>query len=1647
VLNAFRCASRRRSASTQLLAAALSLGWCVLVPAPGRTDESLVVEHGIKPERAVFVGDVDSIRLFNGALSIAIPIGQRYRVGPQLSYALTLTYDTQIWDYRGAGGQAGGPVYTQAHPVRGTNAGFGWRLSLGEYWDETSTGPGSCPRCYIAPDGTRHQFYNSLHPDEPDDGVTKYTVDGTYLRLRTVGDEHEIDFPNGEIHRFDAAGRLAEIRDSYGNTVTQSSGENSWTISDSHGRSVTINAIDVPYYHKAIDSVVFRSFGDSPGTPGSSIYKFTYEQVSVPRSCMDTDPDTPNTIALPLLTSIRLPDNTTYSMPTSSYHLQTTAPSTCELPEQDVAREGVLTGIELPLGGSVEWTYQPYRFPGTHPEEAENRPWLRKTMGVFTRTLRAASGAEVGTWIYTQTLNDFAEDATESITSIVSPLLDRSDHYFFVGHEQGPPYGLPFSFEESPPGRSDVFRSSKIYDCDGGGNNCELVRSTFLRYRTDSDGPFPVNPRVEATHTVFNDDNDAWIAVDYTEFDGLGHFRTVRTTDNFGFGTDRTEITGWNQKLDGNPRARPDAAHRWIINSFAFQEQYEGSDDTAVNRQEFALEQDPEGYLSSGFVRCSRRLASGRNRGPFDVVVVFNHTSPAAPGQVTAEDWYGGEKQPIATVQNCGGLPNSPSYSYVHEYTDGTRSKTTVQIATNNGSTPLNLLDLTVEPNTGLPSVSRDPSGRPTDLAFDPMARPSTVIPRGDALTRVNYLLNSPTPVIERLVNPNSLLESRKTTLDGFGKPVRDEVMLPANVTSAAITTYNAMGWRTYVSERSANPAAPTPAQANCAKAVKGTQYCNHDPFGRPATILRADGKSTTLSYQGGRVITRTNRVWTGTKNLLVTTREEYDGLGRLRLIKDPNGIWTRYNYDVSGSLAAVTSNSTGANSQQRTFLYDGRGFLTEERQPESGKISYQYDAKGAVTMKATPTGTLFFDYDAAGRLTKVSSPRSPRLRELHYEPTGSSAGKLKQAQAFNDRFVGNICTRFEVRQDFTYHPTHGRLMSEETTLLQDNLAQPLEKWSQTYAYDGAGRVTQVTYPSCILNCSAQPRSVTTHYQMGRPTSVDGFALAILYHDNGLVKTIEHDNHVVFSQAADASGISRPGSIKAVFGSTTLWSAEAYTYDGSGNIRGIGTQSFRYDAGSRLIGATLPAAGTPSGNFPYREYRYDALGNLTRVSSGAAPGNISSYVEYSVNTATNRLQGVGISYDDSGNLTSHQGSTYTWDSMERLAAVNTGGETWVHTYDVAGERVWSWRTSPSRLDTFALRGLNGEVLSDFTKEGSAYTWEDYVYRGTQLLGAMFWNGRVTHFDVDHLGSVRLETDRLDPVGSSRYRQFWPYGEQASPAMPAATDTEQMKFTGHERDIGNPTSTQDDLDYMHARFYKPLPGRFLSPDPVISGGARYNPAQWNRYAYTAGNPLNRVDYDGRNWFHVAADKGDRWEWHEGATYKDANGKTYTSNYTHFLSVQAVGEQENGATIFQTTLYNQNKPVHSHLSTSGGETHHRIPAGNYFINADRKYSGPVYVNPNSALGNPHSFYGIQMIPNEDFGVAVRDAYGPIRAYLNPLDIRNAPPSMLGNYYHGQATHRGGVTHGCLCYGQDSTILNYLWKQTGQIPVAVDTPVDPP
>jgi len=66
--------------------------------------------------------------------------------------------------------------------------------------------------------------------------------------------------------------------------------------------------------------------------------------------------------------------------------------------------------------------------------------------------------------------------------------------------------------------------------------------------------------------------------------------------------------------------------------------------------------------------------------------------------------------------------------------------------------------------------------------------------------------------------------------------------------------------------------------------------------------------------------------------------------------------------------------------------------------------------------------------------------------------------------------------------------------------------------------------------------------------------------------------------------------------------------------------------------------------------------------------------------------------------------------------------------------------------------------------------------------------------------------------------------------------------DDVGFTGHI------TGTETGLTYMQARYYDPVIGRFLSPDPV--GFATGGPGYFNRYAYVMNDPVNAIDPDGK-----------------------------------------------------------------------------------------------------------------------------------------------------------------------------------------------------
>jgi len=311
------------------------------------------------------------------------------------------------------------------------------------------------------------------------------------------------------------------------------------------------------------------------------------------------------------------------------------------------------------------------------------------------------------------------------------------------------------------------------------------------------------------------------------------------------------------------------------------------------------------------------------------------------------------------------------------------------------------------------------------------------------------------------------------------------------------------------------------------------------------------------------------------------------------------------------------------------------------------------------------------------------------------------------------------------------------------------------------------------------------------------------------------------------------------------------WSAGPYKYDGAGNIIGIGTQSFTYDVRGRLVGATMTRSDQPGSQ--QFTYSYDVMGNMvsrTAVTSTAIPTPTSA--------ATNHLTGNGAAYDAAGNLTSIQPPGQPFTYAHTYDALNTLQKTHVtaspvtaryYVYTADGERLWT-HDAATNSNRWTLRDLSGKVLRDYTLDwvGEQPRWRlsrDYVYRDGLLLAAITPT-ETLHFSLDHLGSVRVVTDANKQRVGLHY--YLPFGEEWL-VEPQATDSEPMKFTGHERDSDLASGTAD-MDYMHARYYMGGVGRFLSVDPARSSVSPSNPQTWNRYSYALNNPIVYTDPTGK-----------------------------------------------------------------------------------------------------------------------------------------------------------------------------------------------------
>jgi hypothetical protein len=1185
------------------------------------------VEKGFAADKMYQFGDVDHVNLLNGNLSLTIPIGGSTPVSDHLSLSLTLVYNTKLWTAiskpYNVGGQTGrAPLYT---PERRSNAGLGWTLTLGRLLDPSETDVnsiinGTTQFAYMSPDGSDRLFYGTLHDGETASAGVLYSRDNTYLRLSNAGAGKTLESPDGTIREFQSypdtianttcptppcpsytRWRLTTIRDRFGNHIDISySTPGQWRITDQYGRLTVVHfsahASDVDAeYLQQVSSVEVPKQGG-----GTASYGFNYEGVDDPNNPQDKwlktgacgvpHPDTPVGYRLPLLKSLALPDDTAYAF-TYTGPIADTLANLPQVNNTDYCTAGGIESVTLPTKAKISYDYDAYELPLLPCDDDA----LAASSGIKTRKVHDPLNTDNDqTWHYTvagvQSLTylggrttcpgPIPVDAgpseyinTVTVSTLAESVAQKTRYYFSVYHGKLADangttvhdYGLPFSRIHPFDTTKKLFLSTEVLDASG-----TPKRSTYLSYvyEPSSSPTYAFNARITGSRTVFLDDektagNPYYADTAFSEFDGVGHYRTKTVSGNMD-GSTRTTTTAYNT-VDSlvNPGALttgcyescaggvsftpPLTSAAWVLNLYPTSTTSEAGAPGSPAVQEACFDK------TTGFLNATRTRV-GATRDNKDLITVFGTSSDFSltgdlHGAVTSEKYYGGDVYPLSSPTQltdvlCDAVSSAPGtlgYDIRHTYVNAMPAIS--QYYQNGATVGFKFLDQDTDYWTGLVVHSRDTAQVDTEYKYYSSRRIKSVQTGADPLINYTY------PNATSSAGANVAIDQASTTsgtpqasfdYDGLGRLVLQSRTLPRSTLSGVTrwtrqkTVYDAMGRKTKVSEweESSSPS-------------HFTVSSGFDMFGRPSTITRPDGKTTAFGYQGVRQIARTSYIHTASgDDTGATTTETYDLHGRLHEVKEPtdNTIST-YSYDVGGRLQGVSMVGDGV-TQTRSFTYDNRGFLGSEVNPEigatgNGTTSYgQYDARGHAHSKTTGAANGTFDlrfaYDASERLTDVYDNGSSFRQLKHFDfatanaGTNMQQGKLTQAVRTNHLAAGDIT----VTEKYEYKGSAGRTSLRET--VAKNGTTILQDYEQTFEYDDLGAITKPGYPACL---TAAPCSGTTTLAGATYNYRDGLLLevpnyAALSYTGNMLSQIDHQGGVTDLYRQDASnGMSRPASI------------------------------------------------------------------------------------------------------------------------------------------------------------------------------------------------------------------------------------------------------------------------------------------------------------------------------------------------------------------------------------------------------------------------------------------------------------------------------------------------------------------------------------
>ncbi|MBR2195529.1 MAG: VCBS repeat-containing protein [Salinivirgaceae bacterium] len=573
---------------------------------------------------------------------------------------------------------------------------------------------------------------------------------------------------------------------------------------------------------------------------------------------------------------------------------------------------------------------------------------------------------------------------------------------------------------------------------------------------------------------------------------------------------------------------------------------------------------------------------------------------------------------------------------------------------------------------------------------------------------------------------------------------------------------------------------------------------------------------STSYDFINGNVSTQSRSIG----SISLTDYYTYDNMGQLTKSVTGTGQTTTFSYskrsvaasqgngkflskiyDPWGNLTTVSHNQCSS----ATYKIASNGQPTSINYNDASGQSYTvatmaYDKRGLQSsLTDVDAGKTSYVYDALGRVTKQTDARG-NITTNTYNASGLL---IKQV-------CGGVTTTYEYDSNLR--------LKKETTGSQ----------SISYTYDKYNRLTKKSYSidGTVLIFSY---TYNSNGQMATQTFPDGMIETYTYDANGYLTLITMGGQkvwelksntgtqrtvhlgttpLVLTTSYDFNGLPKSSIMKR--GSTTLHSF-GYTFDGAtGNLKSrtgmqSGTESFTYDAFDRLTtGVGYAVNGNISSKNNVGNYTYDASKKHAVVQ---------------VQNSNNLIQGA---------------ASLTYTAFNKVATVVQGTNTLTITYGPDRQRTktvlvnGSATTTTLYADNYEQRTANGTTTSYHYVASPDGLAAVYVKSGS--------TATAYYIETDHLGSI---IRAYDYVGNTKFSAAYDAWGNQTISTNAIGLT--RGYCGHEH------WNQFGLIDMNGRFYDPLIGRFLSPDPYVQ--APDNPQNFNRYSYCLNNPLKYVDPTG------------------------------------------------------------------------------------------------------------------------------------------------------------------------------------------------------